>query len=107
MRAVAIERFGGPETLTLMDLPTPEPAAGEVLIRIVASGINPVDWKIREGMLQKAFPHRFPVIPGWEAAGIIEAEGGGTGRFRRGDAVFAYTRKPEIHGGTYAQYVVV
>jgi len=107
MRAVAIERFGGPETLTLMDVPTPEPAAGEVLIRIVASGINPVDWKIREGMLQKAFPHRFPLIPGWEAAGVVEAEGGGASRFRRGDAVFAYTRKSEVHGGTYAQYVVV
>lgn len=107
MRAIAIERFGGPETLTLMDVPTPEPAAGEVLIRIVASGINPVDWKIREGMLQKALPHRFPLIPGWEAAGVVEAEGGGTSRFRRGDAVFAYTRKPEVHGGTYAQYVVV
>lgn len=107
MRAIAIERFGGPETLKLMDLPVPEPGNGELLIRIAASGINPVDYKIREGMLQKALPHRFPLIPGWEAAGVIEGEGGGTGRFRRGDAVFAYTRKAEVQGGTYAQYVVV
>jgi NADPH:quinone reductase-like Zn-dependent oxidoreductase len=107
MRAIAIEHFGGTETLTEMDLPTPEPEAGEVRIRIAASGVNPVDWKIREGMLKQVFPHRFPLILGWEAAGVIDAAGSGADRFRRGDAVFAYTRKPEIHGGTYAEYVVV
>jgi len=107
MRAIAIHEFGGTETLKLEDLPTPEPAAGEVRIRIFASGINPVDWKIRQGMLSKGFPHVFPVIPGWECAGIIDAVGEGAIRFRRGDAVYAYTRKPTVQGGTYAEYVVV
>jgi NADPH:quinone reductase-like Zn-dependent oxidoreductase len=107
MRAIAIEQFGGPETLKLMDLPTPEPAAGEVRIRVVASGVNPVDWKIREGKLAKALPHHFPLVPGWECAGVVDAAGEGASRFRRGDAVYAYTRKPAVQGGTYAEYVVV
>ncbi|MDI3282935.1 NADP-dependent oxidoreductase [Polyangium sp. 15x6] len=107
MRAIVIEQFGGPETLKAMDLPTPEPGPGEVRIRIAASGINPVDWKIREGYLAQALPHRFPLIPGWECAGTIDALGAGTGRFQRGDAVYVYTRKPEVQGGTYAEFVVV
>ncbi|MDC3955757.1 NADP-dependent oxidoreductase [Polyangium jinanense] len=107
MRAIAIEQFGGPETLTPMDLPTPEPRPGEVRIRIAASGINPVDWKIREGYLAKALPHRFPLIPGWECAGTIDALGAGVSRFQRGDVVYVYTRKPEVQGGTYAEFVVV
>jgi NADPH2:quinone reductase len=107
MRAIAIERFGGPETLKLLDLPAPEPKAGEVLIQIVASGVNPVDWKIREGYLQKAIPHQFPLIPGWEAAGVIEAVGEGATRFRRGDSVYAYTRLPEVQRGTYAERIAL
>lgn len=107
MRAIAIERFGGPETLKPVDVSPPAPKAGEVQIRIVASGINPVDWKIREGYLQKMFPHQFPLILGWEAAGFIEATGEGASRFRRGDAVYAYTRLPEVQWGTYAEYVTV
>jgi NADPH2:quinone reductase len=107
MRAIAIERFGGPDTLRLMTLPDPTPGAGEVLVRVVASGVNPVDWKIREGFLEKRLPHRFPIVLGWEAAGIVEAVGTGASRFRRGDAVWTYARKPEVHGGTYAELLVV
>lgn len=107
MRAIAIERFGGPETLKLMELPAPEPKAGEVLIRVVAAGVNPVDWKVREGYLQKLLPHRFPLISGWDAAGVVEAVGEGATRFRRGDAVYAYTRLPEVQWGAYAEYVAV
>jgi NADPH:quinone reductase len=107
MRAIAIERFGGPETLQLVDLPDPTPRAGEVLIRILAAGINPVDWKIREGFLQQRLPHRLPVIPGWEAAGVVEATGEGATRFRRGDAVWSYTRLPEVHDGAYAELLAV
>jgi NADPH:quinone reductase len=107
MRAIAIDHFGGPETLKLIDVSPPAPKAGEVQIRVVASGINPVDWKIREGYLQKAFPHHFPLILGWEAAGVVEATGEGASQFHRGDAVYAYTRLPEVQWGTYAEYVTV
>ncbi len=107
MRAIAIERFGGSDTLKLMDLPAPEPQAGEVLIRIAASGVNPVDWKIREGYLAARIPHQFPVVLGWECAGVVEAVGAGVTRFTRGDAVYSYTRLPVVKHGTYAEFIAV
>lgn len=107
MRAIAIEEFGGRDKLRAMDLPRPDPGSGEVLIRVVASGVNPVDWKLREGLLAGDFPHVFPVIPGWEAAGVVEELGEGTSRVRKGERVWTYARKPIVHGGTYAEYVVV
>ena len=74
MRAMAIQSFGGPEQLRLMDLPDPQPGPGEVLIQIVASGVNPVDWKLIAGHLKEAFPYRLPLVPGWECAGKVEAK---------------------------------
>jgi NADPH2:quinone reductase len=107
MRAIAIEEFGGPEKLKLMDLPRPRPEKGEILIRVVAAGVNPVDYKIREGMLKDLMPHAFPLIPGWDVAGVVEEQGEGAGRFRRGDRVWAYARKPTIQWGCYAEYVTL
>lgn len=107
MRAMCIHAFGGPERLHPDDLPVPRPGPGEIRIRVVAAGVNPVDWKIREGLLQDLFPHRFPLIPGWDAAGLVDELGPGATRFKRGDRVWTYARKPEIHGGTYAEFVVV
>lgn len=106
MRAVAINAFGGPERLALTDLPRPIAARGEVLVRTVAAGVNPVDWKIREGSLAK-ISHGFPLIPGWDVAGVVDELGEGCQRFRKGDRVFAYARKPHIQWGTYAEYVAV
>lgn len=107
MRAMAIEEFGGPEKLKLMDLPEPHAGPGEVVVRAVAAGVNPVDWKIREGWLRGSFPHEFPVVPGWEVAGTIEEIGEGVSRFRKGERVFAYARKPVVQWGTYAELVAV
>src|SRR5512143_1912250 len=106
MRAVAFQAFGGPETLAVMDLPRPKPAPGEILIRAVAAGVNPVDWKMREGGLSR-LPHAFPIIPGWDVAGVVDELGEGCHRFRKGDRVFAYARKPYLHWGTYAECVAV
>jgi len=106
MRAIAINAFGGPERLALTDLPRPLAARGEVLVRTLAAGVNPVDWKIREGSLSK-IPHGFPLIPGWDVAGVVDELGEGCQRFRKGDRVFAYARKPHIQWGTYAEYVAV
>ncbi|HZN53966.1 MAG TPA: NADP-dependent oxidoreductase [Candidatus Polarisedimenticolaceae bacterium] len=106
MKAVAIYGFGGPEVLTLTDLPRPKTERGAVLVRTVAAGVNPVDWKIREGS-QASRPHAFPIIPGWDVAGVVEELGEGCQRFRKGDRVFAYARKPVVQWGTYAEYVVV
>jgi NADPH2:quinone reductase len=107
MKAVAIQAFGGPEALALTELPRPKPERGEVLIRMLAAGINPVDWKIRQGLLSPAVPHGFPLIPGWDVAGVVEELGDGCQQFRKGDRVFAYARKPHIQWGTYAEYVAV
>ncbi|UCG14643.1 MAG: NADP-dependent oxidoreductase [Deltaproteobacteria bacterium] len=107
MRAVAINEFGGREKLLLMDLPVPEIQGNEILVRVKAAGVNPVDWKIREGYLKNLFPHEFPVILGWDAAGIVEKVGSQVSRFRQRDEIFAYCRKPVIQGGAYAEYIVL
>lgn len=107
MRAICFHDFGGPERLHPDDLPRPKPGAGEVRIRVVAAGVNPVDWKIREGLLRDLLPHELPIVPGWDAAGLIEELGPGADRFRRGQRVWTYARKPVVRGGTYAEYVVV
>jgi NADPH2:quinone reductase len=107
MRAIAIEEFGGPERLQITNLPRPKAAKGEVLIRVVSAGVNPVDWKIREGMLAGLLPHAFPLVPGWDAAGVVEELGEGCERFRKGDRVWSYARKPTVQWGCYAEFVTV
>ncbi len=107
MRAMVIEAFGGPERLKAADIPTPAPGDEEVLIAVACTSVNPVDWKIREGMLADMFPHSFPLVPGWDAAGTVSAVGRNADRFKAGDKVFAYCRKPQIQFGTYCEYVAV
>jgi NADPH:quinone reductase-like Zn-dependent oxidoreductase len=103
MRAIAEETFGGP--IALMDLPTPEIGAGEVLIRVRAAGVNPFDWKVADGALEDQMRHRFPLIPGFDAAGVIESVGADVTEFAEGDEVYGYLFKPVIGAGTYAEYV--
>ena len=107
MRAMVIDQFGGRDELHRAEVPPPVPGKREVLIRVHAAGVNPVDWKIREGLLRTRMPHQFPIIPGWDVAGVIESAGPGARRFAPGDAVYAYARKPIIKDGTYAEFVVV
>jgi NADPH2:quinone reductase len=107
MQAVAIENYGGRDRLKVVNLPRPEPAAGEILVRIRAAGVNPVDTKVREGLLKDRLPNIFPIILGWDAAGIVEAVGPEAGTFSKGAEVFAYCRKPIIQHGTYAEYVCI
>jgi NADPH:quinone reductase-like Zn-dependent oxidoreductase len=107
MKACIIESFGGRDRLKVTDLPTPEPGEGEVLVRIRAAGVNPVDWKIREGWLNDLFPHAFPLIPGWDMAGVVEAVGHSARRFSPGDEVYAYARRPVVQQGTYSQYTAL
>jgi NADPH:quinone reductase-like Zn-dependent oxidoreductase len=103
MRAIAEEKFGGP--IALMDLPVPEIGMGEVLIRVRAAGVNPFDWMVADGVLEDERKHRFPLILGFDAAGVIERVGAGVTEFAEGDEVYGYLFKPVVGGGTYAEYV--
>lgn len=105
MRAVGIREFGGRERLEVMDVPEPKVGADTVLIRVRAAGVNPVDWKIREGRLEPAWPHVFPVVPGWDVAGTVERVGPAVTTVAPGDEVFAYCRKHFVGEGAYAELV--
>jgi len=105
MKAIQIHQFGGPEVLKYEDAPRPVPAADEVLIKVYASGVNPVDWKIRAGHAKGKFPIHFPLIPGWDVSGDIEEVGSDILNFKKGDEV--YSRPDPTRNGTYAEYVVV
>ncbi len=108
MKAVIIKEFGGRDKLTLADIPKPEPGEGEVLVRIRAAGVNPVDFKIREGVLQKrGYPHCLPLILGWDMAGVVETVGHSARRFKPGDEVYGYCRRPVIEKGCYAEYIAI
>src|SRR5829696_3568003 len=103
MRAIAKEDFGEP--IALMDLPAPEIGVGEVLIRVLAAGVNPFDWKVADGALKDEKEHRFPLVPGFDAAGVVERVGANVTELAQGDEVYGYLFKPVVGGGTYAQYV--
>src|SRR5215813_7180565 len=101
MRAIQIDRYGGLEELKLEEQPRPEPQAGEALLRVYAAGVNPIDWKIREGMLREVQPVQFPYIPGVEVAGVVDAVGPGRPDVEIGEAVYG-----SVASGAYAEYVV-
>jgi NADPH:quinone reductase-like Zn-dependent oxidoreductase len=107
LRAVGIREFGGPERLELLDVPEPKVGPDMVLIRIRSAASNPVDWKIRAGRLEAAYSHVFPVVGGWDAAGVVERVGPAVTEFAAGDDVFAYCRKHFVGEGTYADLVSV
>src|SRR6266481_5972750 len=108
MKAIRIHNYGGPEVLNYEDAPRPQPQAGEVLVRVHAAGVNPIDWKVREGHMKDFWPHKFPLILGWDVSGTVEAVGPGpaaAGRFKIGDEV--YSVPDPTRDGAYAEYVVV
>jgi NADPH:quinone reductase-like Zn-dependent oxidoreductase len=107
MRAIALDGYGDPEVMTLRELPDPPVGPDVVLIRVRAAGVNPVDYKIRQGHLRGAYPHQTPLVPGWDAAGVVEQVGPAVTRFKPGDEVMAYARKETVQHGTYAELVSV
>jgi NADPH:quinone reductase-like Zn-dependent oxidoreductase len=102
MKAVRIHEYGGPEVLKYEDAPVPRPGPAEVLVRVHAAGVNPVDWKIREGYFQG---RPLPIIPGWDVSGVVETAGRGADRWKAGDEVYS---RPDIsRDGAYAEYIVI
>src|SRR5947208_8477865 len=105
MKAIRIHNYGGPEVLQYEDAPRPEPQAGEVLVRVHAAGVNPIDWKVCEGHMKDFWRHRFPLILGWDLSGVVEELGRGVSRFKIGDEV--YSLPAPTRNGAYANYIVV
>jgi len=103
MKAVVINNYGGKEELKLMELDKLDIKEDQVLIEMHATSINPIDWKVREGYLKEMIPFKFPIILGWDAAGVIVEKGDKVENFNIGDRVFA--RPQTSANGTYAEYV--
>lgn len=105
MRAITYSRYGGADVLELSELPTPKVGPDTVLVRVRATSVNPVDWKVREGYLDAIMDATFPVVPGWDVAGVVERVGLDTPELSVGDEVFGYVRKDVVSGGTTAELV--
>jgi len=103
MKAAAVESFGGPEMLKYVDVARPEPKENEVLIRVIAAAVNPVDAAIRAGRF-KLPDAKMPLVPGMDVAGVVEKTGKAATKFKAGDAVYVYLT-PEEHGA-YAEFCV-
>ncbi|MGY0055311.1 NADP-dependent oxidoreductase [Streptomyces sp. LZ34] len=102
--AYGFTAYGGPETERFLDLPLPSPGPGELLIEVHAAGVNPVDWKVREGMHRSFLPLDFPAVLGREAAGVVVGLGPGVEGFAVGDAVFGSSARG---CGGYAYHAVL
>jgi NADPH:quinone reductase-like Zn-dependent oxidoreductase len=106
MKAICIHQFGGLDALSYQDLPRPVPAADELLIRVHAAGVNPVDWKTRSGSTPfQRDSAQFPLILGWDVSGEVAAVGPGVTNYAVGHAVYGMIRFPNP-AGTYAEYVI-
>ena len=104
MKAIVIHEYGAPNVLKYEDVPRPEPKEDQILVRVVAAGVNPVDGMIRSGMFANE-KRAFPVILGGDVAGVVEKVGSKITKFKAGDPVFAYVSLD--NSGGYAQYALV
>ncbi len=105
MKAMILEEFGEPDVFRMADLSSPEPARGEIMIRVAASSVNPIDWKIRSGLAPALAPD-FPAVLHGDVAGTVEAVGPGVERFKPGDEVYACAGGVKGHGGALAEFMV-
>lgn len=105
MKAVRIHVYGSSEVLNIENIPVPIIADNEVLIKIYATSVNPLDWKVREGLLQRMNLHKLPLTLGWDVSGVVEKTGSNATKFKVGDEV--YTRPALERDGSYAEYIAV
>jgi NADPH:quinone reductase-like Zn-dependent oxidoreductase len=99
--AIQVHDYGDPNQLRLEQIPVSEPQEGEVLVRVHAAGVNPMDWKIRSGMAKNFMPATFPYVPGADLAGVVVKVGPGVTAFQPGQEVFGRSSK-----GSYAEYTL-
>jgi NADPH:quinone reductase-like Zn-dependent oxidoreductase len=107
MRAIVMDHFGGSDVLHQADIPVPKPADGELLIQVVYTAVNPIDWKIREGLFKDLLPYQFPLILGWDVSGVVISVGPHVSLFKPNDRVYAYCRKPIVQMGAYAEFMTL
>jgi len=100
MKAIRIHQYGGPEVLAQVEMQCPTPGPDEVLIKVRAASVNPLDWKMRAGLVKEIFPLTFPATLGRDVSGTVEEAGDNATQFKRGDEVYA------LVSGGYAEYVV-
>nr|WP_274610112.1 NADP-dependent oxidoreductase [Pseudomonas sp. TH34] len=107
VKGVFYSRFGGSEVLQYGDLPEPKLSQNSVIVRMKAATVNPADIALQAGFGESFMETWFPVVPGWDLAGIVERVGAGVVEFQPGDEVIAYTHQHILHNGTYAELVSV
>ncbi|ARI75968.1 NADP-dependent oxidoreductase [Halobacillus mangrovi] len=105
MKAIVIEQYGGNEQLVEKELNQPNLENNQVLVELHATSINPIDWKLREGYLKEMLDFEFPIILGWDAAGIVKEVGSEVKQYKKGDRVFS--RPATTRFGTYAEYTAI
>jgi NADPH:quinone reductase-like Zn-dependent oxidoreductase len=103
MKAVVAHEYGAPEVLKYEDAPRPEPKENELLVRVIACGVNPADPLVVTGKFAKEFGTHLPLIPGYDVAGVVEKTGAKVTKFKKGDAVYGYA----LFGGGWAEYAVL
>jgi NADPH:quinone reductase-like Zn-dependent oxidoreductase len=103
MKAIATTDFGAPATL--VEISTPEPGEGEILVRVASSSINGFDLSVASGRLKGMMEHRFPVVLGKDFAGTVEAIGPGVDGFAEGETVFGVVMKPELGDGSFGERI--
>jgi len=104
MKAVVIRRYGSPEVLQYEDVEQPKIKPSQLLVKVHASTVNPIDWKIRKGMLRLITGNKFPIILGFDLSGEVVEVGSGVTRFKPGDQVYGAVGLP---GGAYAEFAAV
>ncbi|QTD97546.1 NADP-dependent oxidoreductase [Streptomyces cyanogenus] len=105
MKGISYRRYGGPEVLEYGELRDPKVGPDQVLVKVRAAAVNPVDWKCREGYLDPVLDAVFPVIPGWDVSGVVVQPGAAVTEFAVGDEVIGYVREDFLSRGTFAEYV--
>jgi NADPH:quinone reductase-like Zn-dependent oxidoreductase len=105
MKAVRIHAYGDANVLRYEDVPEPDIGDDDILVRVVGSSVNPIDWKVREGHLKEMIRYILPFTPGWDVSGVVHAVGRNASKFQVGDAV--YGRPDVARDGTYAEFIAV
>jgi NADPH:quinone reductase-like Zn-dependent oxidoreductase len=103
MKAVQLKQYGGEEQLEAVEVPKPEAAAGQVVVRIAATSFNPIDPKRALGVMRQIFPLQFPFIPGGDFSGVVDSVAADVTVFQPGDEVFGYS----MAGGAYAEFLAI